>query len=214
MRNYETGPIPEFPLLQEIILPVPDFTRPREVIQSLTTYTEMARKWEEFDTIKRQHIRIPYADTDLRLLEPINKYDGTYGNYYKSFFMDGNYGFMLGGKTPEDNEVKPLALAAFDVESNGGVIIKQLQGRLRKDNLSQSEKGILEAYRWEFILVNLIASWADKVQLPSITIQSAEKNRWKNFTPSEQNLKLRYDVTAKRLGFTKEAAGNYVLPLR
>jgi hypothetical protein len=81
-------------------------------------------------------------------------------------------------------------------------------------------KVILNKLRWEHLLVALGISWASGVDIDQAVIQPANRNKYyeKSGTGEreawQKRLKMRYDVTASRMGFKKDLNANWVLDIK
>lgn len=135
------------------------------------------------------------------------------------FYMDGDYGFALGVK----QQRSPLWLAMISFTTNNfyeGPTIVQLQSYTYETDTQTGEEGrgkalpFLQANHWEFFLVSLVGTWAQDIRIPAIYIIAGANNGHigGRGLPLER-AKMRYDVTARRLGFRKLPDGNYSLPL-
>ncbi len=128
------------------------------------------------------------------------------------FVADGSYGFFLGKK-----ERFPLWLAGvfFSSAQNDCPIIQQLQV-VKHKYISQQELTLstLQLFHWERALVYLVLDWAYINRFPAVYLQPAEMNQWvKRGNLPLERAKMRYDVTAERMGFRKDQNGLYALYL-
>ena len=91
------------------------------------------------------------------------------------------------------------------------VIIRQMQAtHIDKERVNQ----VLYPLKWERMLVSMLVGWSFQNSVNNVMILPAERNiywdqgqRLRNGLTLEQhqhNLRMRYDVTAKRLGFKYE----------
>lgn len=126
-----------------------------------------------------------------------------------SFYIDGDYGIAIGVKQKRKDPFVWTAVASFVPHpyDEKAPLITQLQSRwFWEEEKSREGHVLLDNYRWEFALVNLIALWSLRAGLKTLYIQSSEDNTFTHMLGKNQ-AKMRYDVTAKRLGFTKEDSG-------
>lgn len=103
---------------------------------------------------------------------------------------------------------KGIACVTFEVDGED-ILIKQIQGL-------KGAQEHLKTIRWEQMLVKIAADWAKNVGFKKIKIQEALKNSYYKEREPEWNKRfiMRYNVTAKRLGFRFDAQeGAYVLKL-
>ncbi|MFB6088430.1 MAG: hypothetical protein ABEK36_01485 [Candidatus Aenigmatarchaeota archaeon] len=101
--------------------------------------------------------------------------------------LDTEYGMGLIGD-------EPLALCGFDVDMKERIMeIRQLQGVKDK----QEE---LRPIQWERMLVKIATDCAEEHGFREARIQPAKHNKYLGKI-SKDRLKMRYDVTAKRMGF-------------
>ena len=74
-----------------------------------------------------------------------------------------------------------------------------------QDRLQQQE--ILDSYRWEFALINLVTLWAILMEFSSVSIDPEEKddlNKMNKVTasnPGKNRASMRYLVSPSRVGF-------------
>ncbi|MBI4812698.1 hypothetical protein HY798_04695 [Candidatus Falkowbacteria bacterium] len=92
----------------------------------------------------------------------------------------------------DKKEYRGLACVGFTIEKSI-IHIRQIQGaRYRQEELLP--------LRWEKLLVKVVIEIARQLGFKTVEILPAEKNEWRDLISYSQ-LKLRYDVTAKRMGF-------------
>lgn len=72
---------------------------------------------------------------------------------------------------------------------------------------------IFENYKWERALIALTQDWAILNGLPALYLLPASKNRWLAAKNHEEKLRMRYDVSAQRSGFTMQPNGLYGISL-
>lgn len=152
------------------------------------------------------------------------------------FYFDAAYGLALGvdSRIIPENKIW-LAVTSFclgrgleNYRSRAGLedlmpsgyphpVIVQVQGPSRKDTygnyhrevLYQEATSVLRDYKWERALIGLTLTWAGEEGIPSVYLLPAEKNRWRADNAREHRFKLRYDVSAQRLGFQLQPNGLY-----
>lgn len=127
----------------------------------------------------------------------------------RGFYYDATAAFVL------ETIRGPLACIAFEgYAENLRVYVLQIQGR-------GGTNAIPSGFRWEKFLLAHVVGWARKNGFKEILVQPARLNKWCPGEPySEQGkqeydrLKLRYDVTAKRMGFKfNKETGYYIKSL-
>ena len=114
---------------------------------------------------------------------------GKYGP--EGFYYDASEAFLL--SLGED----VLACIAFEIDQEGSTVyIKQIQSKLGPGLA-------LSFFKWERLLVGVVTDWARKSGFREVHVQPAVKNKYWSETDEERNarFRIRYDVTAKRLGF-------------
>lgn len=115
------------------------------------------------------------------------------------------------------NYQEPIAWISFDeIKDENAIIIRQIQG-------ARGKQGILQFFRWEKLLVNIILDWAKEKEYKKIRIIKANQSTWykrENIIISyaqethQKNMLLRYDKTAQRMGFKlNESIDQYELAL-
>lgn len=221
-RYIQTQPLPDQPPIRDIQLPqLQSFSNRNQVLHSLATFAHGINAIEEINVIAEQHqTKDKPEPTQFVLSHPLQRLDvGSYrARTFDDFVLDSEFSLALGAKRPWKKPVW-LAVTSFDgleqeheMKEPGIALIKQLQSREPK-SFDSKDKALLDGYRWEFILVNLVSLWAERSGLSGVEILPSNKNKWNetvNFRGG--SLYTRYDVTAKRLGFKKhESSGNYRL---
>ena len=76
------------------------------------------------------------------------------------------------------------------------VIIEELQG-------AQDSGDLFSGFRWEFVLLGLVYTWAQESGFQTLYLQPTANNQYKVIRDSIRG-KLRYDVAGKRFGFTRQ----------
>lgn len=163
---------------------------------------------------------------------------GSGTNYSESdgyMWADGKLGFLLAYQKPDDQYEYKLASVTFSSSTNllyywpqidntrivpNSIMIQQLQAYYYFKTKSGSAKqvasqDVLKRLKWERYLVNTTTNWARENSLKAVYIQPAELNDYKDaFDDTEQSrFKMRYDITAERMGFKKDAQGLWGLLL-
>jgi hypothetical protein len=140
------------------------------------------------------------------------------------FKMDGDYGFTLGIK--QDGHSQPVwcSIVSFNQHPIGEKcpLIIQLQGRSYYDKVVSKRRSVkkdvvfstLSALQWERMMTELVIAWSDFAHLPYVYMQPADHNSYviQGYLPFDK-AKIRYDVTARRLGFKRENR-HYALALQ
>ena len=99
-------------------------------------------------------------------------------------------------------------------------IIIQVQGAntyfYSNDEREQEEprrtKEALAQYKWERALIGIILEWAHAEKLPTVYLLPGYKNHW--YTEGRKEaFRLRYDVSAQRMGFRMQPNGLYGISL-
>lgn len=100
------------------------------------------------------------------------------------------------------------------------ITIVQIQGARTFRFHEGREEGamkILSLIRWEKLLISIVRDWAFDNGFNEVRVVSAHKNVWYNKAYGkagkvgawETRMKVRYDVTSKRMGFQKSTEGGY-----
>lgn len=120
---------------------------------------------------------------------------------WKHLYRDGLYGFVL------HIETLPVALITWDLDPSDDrvIVVKQIQGVARK-------KGELAPLRWEKMLVQIVIDWAQSSGMREVHVITGRSHPW-YISSRDAEMHLKYDVTARRMGFVfNEACGRYVRP--
>ena len=80
-------------------------------------------------------------------------------------------------------------------------------GREYRQELYCEALSVLQDYKWERALIGLTLDWAREEGIPSVYLLPADKNRWTKSREQLERLEMRYDVSAKRLGFRLQPNG-------
>ena len=113
---------------------------------------------------------------------------------FTNIYWDAPRGIVLAYKyfVNDRAEYRGIACIGFNINEST-VHIRQIQGaRYRHEELAP--------LRWEKLLVKVVIEIAQRLEFKMVEILPAKKNEWLNLGNASQ-LKLRYDVTAKRIGF-------------
>ena len=143
-------------------------------------------------------------------------------------FVDGTHGFALGCQKKDSGKTLWLAMMGLGFLEEGTnhvtthiknnphqifPVIRQLQVLTSSANkIEKKEKSEILAelhdLRWERILITNVVNWARKSSFQKIYSIPAEKCRWARKEDLER-YKIRYNTSAKRLGFKKDEASGY-----
>jgi hypothetical protein len=137
------------------------------------------------------------------------------GTHDDLFYYDGFMNLVLGYGKPKDRiavtagienvgrlmRVDDLSVASIPTDD---LIINQLQGpSYMPGNLI---KETFRNLRWERLLSGVFVDWARRANLEKLYFLPAKYNKWDLVRRDKnQTAHLRYDVTAKRLGFRRDA---------
>ena len=132
---------------------------------------------------------------------------------YDQFFFDGFTNLILFYGDPEKgigvsagiNRVKNLNNIRIPKKVKWhDLIINQLQGPAVGGNNLEVEE-TFKQFRWERLLTEVFIKWARNIGLKRIFMLPHDLNGWKKIRKNEHGTSyLRYDVTAKRLGFKRD----------
>ncbi len=89
--------------------------------------------------------------------------------------------------------------------------------------LYEEAKSVLGAHKWERAMIGLVLKWASEAQIRTVYMLPTEKNRWieihkckqkdcpigDDMKARKERLEMRYDATAKKLGFKLQPNGLY-----
>lgn len=144
------------------------------------------------------------------------------------FYLDGDHTLALGFLQGEQAKPLWIGVVSFSLGSEVGKystelveklgslpslpVIVQIQGPTRhtystKEKYEDAKK-VLGQLRWEKALVTLTLKWAEYMGIPAVYLLPSSLNKYR-IGPDDRNEKLhvRYDVTAKRLGFRPVESG-------
>lgn len=193
---------------------------PEKIYSSLDEFTENLIGSGEFGTMLKRYLK---GDTKLdpkkfRLLS--NKgYHSDQPRIYNIFACDGVANLILFYGDPKD---KIGGLASIELLSGlvanhkeykknmdmtkmaeDDLVINQIQGPLVGGN--DLMQNTFSHFRWERLLVEIFVRWATQAGLQKIYLLPHTLNAWKKVSENENGTAyLRYDVTAKRLGFRRQ----------
>ncbi len=110
------------------------------------------------------------------------------GMPYNEIFFDAVCSFVL------TRSNKALCSIGFDfIDRDNDILVSQIQGvRGRQEKLSP--------FRWEKMLLQILIDWAKQKGFKRIDVIRSTASKWYN-KGNAQNLYLKYDVTARRMGF-------------
>lgn len=148
----------------------------------------------------------------------------------RQFWIDGDHGLVLSQSYPE---IGNSAAVSFSIIGNPQAVSRRCgrfgNGNLNPDYLKAKDLlicqlqgrtyygqgAVLSEFHWERLLVGLVAEWAYQVGFPRLLLLPSEHNYWPNVQDNYRGTPfLRYDVTARRLGFQRESpSAPYVLLL-
>jgi len=158
---------------------------------------------------------------------PTNSQDGR-------FYADGNFGFALGhlrdgdplwlaavsfcesDDLRADRHYFPKAHVSSDYFSNCPLIvqIQACEHPFRQNgHLREEAREIMAKIRWEKLMITLVTDWAAENHMPAVYLLPGEFNRYCGERLEFRRALMRYNVTAERMGFIKEASGLYALHL-
>lgn len=127
-------------------------------------------------------------------------------SYYgpPGFYYDASQAFVL------RTLWKAHACIAFDsYPEESRICVRQIQGK-------KGSEAFLSRLRWEKFLLDYATQWARCNGFKEIWVQPSRLNKWcpKGIEQEQKKFKLRYDVTAKRMGFKlDEVNGHYIKSL-
>ncbi len=148
------------------------------------------------------------------------------------YYLDGQYSFALGylrGKKQRPLWVAVTSFATDEIASSykeslvsSGVetdynsilpLIVQIQGAadwsFENKAMHRDAKKVLNKLRWEKALIALLLNWAEKNRVPAVYLLPSSMNRHRYNEDCTGRLHMRYDVTARRMGFVQDGKGFY-----
>lgn len=117
---------------------------------------------------------------------------------YQTPFLDARNAFILWPMNDDDDEA--IAILTFGIFGPNSICIYQVQG-------GGSCEDKLRFLRWEKMLIYIALQWAREHEIKSVHIISCEECPWYR-KHMHKKLYLRYNVTAKRMGFVYRPATN------
>jgi hypothetical protein len=121
------------------------------------------------------------------------------------FYFDAPYRIVLYGGKNNINISVPIACVAFDKVGSRSICIKQIQGtsygRLENEEIRIAA---LREIKWERLLVQIVCEWARINRVKWVKSISSKKSYWYGHHNQKQ-LFMRYDVTARRMGFRESS---------
>lgn len=188
------------------------------------------------DQLARSHLK---KGKQLPAGRFVFKYSGDTGYVsFRSgkFYRDGRHSAALG--IQDGRKSLYVAITSFSFRSSVrapgvlseffyfdppiGPVIEQLQGpsrtAYRSSEMRDRALEILDALRWERLLVRFISAWAQEAEYPYVYVQPSRINKWPEISTNfgmegTEKGRLRYDITALRCGFRLGTAGLYSLKL-
>ena len=143
---------------------------------------------------------------------------GAAGYHFENrHYLDGGYAFILAGRGIARSTVRvydlPIAVCGFVPNNHRqGLDIDQLQSLPMEPVsldfqrcLSVARSLLLRDMRWERFLLRAAISWAGTHGLAEVRVRRASRNAYYHgnacISGFSERLRLRYDVTPRRLGF-------------
>jgi len=118
------------------------------------------------------------------------------------FYLDAPYGIVL-SCSKDGGEAIPIAIISFKRKGLRTIRIEQIQGPSNcKEDRASDRVAALGKIKWERLLVRIICEWARLNGLKRVEVISCVRSHWyQKFM--HQSMFMRYDVTARRMGFTE-----------
>lgn len=130
-----------------------------------------------------------------------------------SFYQDGIVGFGISINAIKGESPAWDIYSSIDIHRSGLPIIIQMQsrglGRL-DDRREQRINDLFGNYRWEHALIFLWSEWAAGAGFSSVYVLPSAQNKWLR-SGNKERFKMRYDVSARRMGFRTDENGIYKL---
>ena len=116
-----------------------------------------------------------------------------HGTIYSPIYVDAAYNFAL---VKGKKSICGIAFRAGGTSAYARIFVRQIQGVPGKQK-------DLRPFRWEKMLLQILIDWAKQNGFERIDIVRAKNTGWWTRHKSERNerLYMKYDVTAKRMGF-------------
>ena len=149
------------------------------------------------------------------------------------FFLDGNHAFALGVDRLYQERLRWVAVVGFftggdfDNELNyyslkfrdtmatlekPAPVIVQLQGAndetYKETGSYPAAREVLAKYKWERALIGMVEKWAQATGANRSFVMPSDNIKWM-LADHPERLKLRYDVSAQRMGFKMQSNGLY-----
>lgn len=144
------------------------------------------------------------------------------------FFVDGDYLIALGHLQEKQAEPLWIGIISFElglpsshyiVKETGFTaplpLIVQVQGAARwsydTDEKYTNAQEVLARLKWEKALVTVLFRWAEENSIPAVYLLPSSLNLYYHDGTEDRDVRLhmRYDVTAKRMGFKLQTNGLY-----
>lgn len=159
------------------------------------------------EKFSKENSHLPYDQLDLTFLPKTEKADLFFDLPSR---IDTPYQFILTYKT-ESGETVGVASVGFSYnQDNKEVCIDQIQAiRIDRSEATKESSKIISGIRWEKMLVNILEDVGHQLNLKTIKILKSPYNEWRYEEENDSEwrkehndrLKMRYDTTAKRMGF-------------
>jgi hypothetical protein len=193
---------------------------PSKIGSSLNQFTERLINSGEF-----QNMVTSYVKDDSKLdpkqfkLFTHKGYDHNQGPVYNTFQYDGSASLLLFYGDPNDRIGAVASIEMFqelinrhksynqemDTSkiSSDDIIINQIRGPFKED--AKKIHKTFSNFRWEKLLVEIFIEWARQAGLQKIFMLPSALNPWAVIKNNIHGSSfLRFDVTAKRLGFRRQ----------
>lgn len=140
------------------------------------------------------------------------------------FVVDGEYSLVLGYLREKQAEPLWIGIVSFflGLEDDHRIaketgftepfpLIVQIQGAADwsydTEEKYEDAKRVLRKLKWERALVTMVLEWAEENGIPAVYLLPSSLNLYWGSDERNKNLHMRYDVTAKRLGFQLQENG-------
>ncbi|MBI2065389.1 MAG: hypothetical protein HYT62_05080, partial [Candidatus Yanofskybacteria bacterium] len=128
-----------------------------------------------------------------------------HGRDIREFYFDAPYRIILECRRNKilDWTWIPIACVSFDKGLVNSICIKQIQGPSYADPEDKDMRiAALAEIKWERLLVRIVCEWAKANGIRRVELISCKKSSWYR-DYRHQQMFIRYDVTARRMGFQK-----------
>ncbi len=193
----------------------PPFTN-KMISTSLKHFVRDFTKSGDFELLIRRYLKTdsPLDSKQFTLLTH-EGYECEKKPPYNIFYFDGFTGLVL---FYGDLRKKVGVTASLELKKNkdgfrgmddsqmqgDDLIINQIQGRT-KTYVKEVREETFSQFRWEKLLVEIFINWARQSGLNRLFLLPSVYNKWDTIRTNRNNTAyLRYDVTAKRLGFRRQ----------